>query len=262
MKKYLPLFTLLSLSYLQAYDVDCANIKELYDKAQALMDSGRPYYKSHAVDMFKTIYDKCKNESTDHTTMGLTTFEIGNAHWHGYGVERHYPKACSYFDEVVTTYADINEDQIVPWSQLYLADGARNALCEARNWAKAVVLYKKILENNQATNANLRAWAQARLADAYRDGDGIEQSDAKSIELFTTILNNDESIKDKSVVAWAKFWIADAHEFGKSVEKDVTKAHALFTDIVENYKTLDPIAVIHAQDRLKKMEESYKPHTN
>lgn len=254
MKKMLSLLLIAPCASVNAYTIDCANIKELYHKAEELLDSDRPSYKSHAVDIFKALYDQCKDRSTDHTTMGLTTFQIGSAHWHGYGVERHYPKACSYFDEVLQRYPDVTENQIVPWSHYYIADGARNELCETRNWVKAVILYQKILDNLNATDPNVRAWAQARLADSYKDGQGVEQSDAKSVELFTAILNNDKNIQDKSVVAWAKFWIADAHEFGKSVEKDIARARELFTDIVENYKTLDPIAVLHAQERLQKME--------
>ncbi|BDC34613.1 hypothetical protein Noda2021_05710 [Candidatus Dependentiae bacterium Noda2021] len=145
MKKYLSLFALLSLSYLQAYDVDCAHIKEMYEKAQALLDSGRPYYKSHAVEIFKAIYDQCRDKSPYHETMGLTTFQIGNPHWHGYGVERHYPKACSYFDEVINTYGDVKQDQIIPWSQLYLADGARNQYVKQEIGQKQLSYTKKFL---------------------------------------------------------------------------------------------------------------------
>ncbi|MFZ5954424.1 MAG: hypothetical protein ACOYT8_05000 [Candidatus Dependentiae bacterium] len=261
MKKKITLLALLSIPYAYAYDVDCANIKEMYDRAQMYMQANRPGYTSHAVEMFQAIYDKCKDKSKDKETLGNTVYQIGRAHWHGYGVGRNYPKACSYFDELISQYADVADHNLVGYSQMFIADGARNALCEERNWAKAIIMYKKIIADEKFTKADIKAWAQARLGDAYREGEGIGQDYSKSFELFNSIMNDDKNIPDKSVVAWAKFWIADAHEHAKGVEKDLDKAHAMFTDIVENYKELDPIAVIHAQDRLKKMEEAgYKPN--
>lgn len=261
MKKNITFLSLFFIPVAHAYDVDCDNIKEMYDRAQMLMDSDRDYYRSHAVDIIKEIYEKCKNKSSDRATLALTTSDLASAYWRGVGVGRNYPKSCELMNELLDNYSDVATSQDIAHSQLLLGDGARNAFCEERNWTKAVSFYQQVVNRSQEEiNPNTRAWAQARLADAYRDGDGVEQSFAKSIELFTTILTNDEQISDKSVVAWAKFWIADAHEHARSVEKDLDKAHAMFTDIVENYKKLDPIAVTHAQDRLKKMEEAgYKP---
>jgi len=235
-------------------NVDCNNILEQYQRAERYMAAKNHYSTEYtAVAMLQRVYEQCKNDSPDRATMAQVVYTLGKSRWGGQGVSRDRAIACKLFKEVLEDYSDVNENDIIPWTQYFVGDCARNAFGEERNWTKAVSYYQKIIDNPQVINPNVRAWAQARVADAYREGDGIEQNDAKSVQLFTAILDNDQNITAKPVVAWAKYWIADAYEHGKAVALDREKARTMFADIVNSYLSEDPIAVEYAQQRLDAM---------